>query len=98
MLDHLILIFTLAFLPLPSVAMAVILTVLPFPAFLAVTLPLLVTDAYLELLLVHRSVLFAPLEAVTFALSFVDFPGFMERLFCPEIATFFTTPFMHLIL
>ncbi len=43
------LIFTFAFLPLPSVAFAVIVTVFPTPAFLVMTTPLLFTTAYLVL-------------------------------------------------
>lgn len=50
---YLIFILTTCFFPLPSVAMAVIFTVLPFPAFFVFTLPEADTMAYSVLLLVH---------------------------------------------
>ena len=60
----LILIFTLFF--DPSVAFAVIVTVLPAPAFFAVTTPFFETVAYFLLLDVHFNFLFAAgLFAVT---------------------------------
>ena len=56
---YFILIFILHFLLDPSVDFTVIVTVFPFPAFWAITVPLELTVAYFELELVHLSFLFA---------------------------------------
>ena len=69
-----ILIVNVAFLPLPSVASAVILTVFP-PAFLfSVTTPFLSTVASLLLLVVHFRFLFVA-SFVIFAVNFSFFPA-----------------------
>ena len=88
---------TVIFLLLPSVAMAVIFTFLPFPGFFVFTLPDVDTVAYFVLLLVQISFLLAPLAAVTFAFSFSFCPAFTVRFLAPAMVTFFTTPFMDLI-
>ena len=54
-----------AFLLLPSFALAVIVTVFPFPAFFAFTTPLLLTVAYFLLLLLQFTALFLALEGDT---------------------------------
>ena len=64
-----------AFLPLPSVAIAVIFTVFFLPAFLLFTLPLDVTVAYFGLLDFQRIFLFAPFSALTIAFSLSAFPA-----------------------
>ena len=53
-----------AFLPLPSVAFAVIVTVFPIPAFFAVTTPLLFTVAYFVFEDIHSIFLLALLPFV----------------------------------
>ena len=74
---YLILTVTVFFFPLPSVALAVILTLRPFPAFFAFTTPFEDTVAYLVLELVHLRVLFAFLPVVlTVAFTFNVFPAF----------------------
>ena len=60
--------------PLPSVALAVILTVFPAPAFLVFTTPLEVTVAYLVLLLLHFKVLVVALLGLTVAFIFMVLP------------------------
>ena len=57
--SYFILIFTVFFFPLPSVAIAVIFTVFPLADFFVVTIPLAFTVAYLVLLDIQRSFLFA---------------------------------------
>lgn len=61
---HLILIVITAFLLLPSVASAVMRTLLFLPSFLVLTTPFEFTTAYLGLELVHTSFLFAFLPVV----------------------------------
>ena len=73
--DYLILIVTVAFFPLPSVAIAVIFTDFFLPAFSALTFPDPDTVAYFVLLLVHFSFLLAPLDAVTLAFRLSVFPA-----------------------
>mgnify|MGYP006874674630 CR=1 FL=1 len=62
-----------AFLPVPSVALAVILTFFPFPAFFAVTPPFLETVAYWLFEELHCSVLFAVLPVVFTAALILSF-------------------------
>lgn len=66
---------TTAFLLLPSVEDAVILTVLPFPAFFACTTPFWVTVAYFSLLLVHVMDLFVAFEGSSLAVSNIFLPA-----------------------
>ena len=73
-----ILIFLTAFFPLPSVAIAVILTVFPFPAFFAFTIPLDDTVAYFLLLDFHLTDLLACPVTVTTAFSLIFFPAFTD--------------------
>ncbi len=83
---------------LPSVDAAVIVTVFPFPAFLAVTLPFLLTVAYLVLELCHFKVLFTLLPVVfTVALTVMVLPAFnvLDGAFSFML---FTACFMILIL
>ena len=89
-------IVTDAFLPLPSVAIAVIFTDFFLPAFSALTFPDPDTVAYFVLLLVHFNFLLAPLDAVTLAFRLSVFPAL--TVFFPVILIFFTVPFMILIL
>lgn len=85
-----------AFLPLPSVAAAVIFTVFPFPAFKAFATPLEETVIYFVFEEVKVKVLFAPADAVTTAFNFVLFPAF---IFDGAVTfSFFTIPFMEVIL
>ena len=93
--SYFILIFTVFFFPLPSVAIAVIFTVFPLADFFVVTIPLAFTVAYLVLPDIQRSFLFAFFVAVTLAFSFSFFPAF-TGLF-PVILTFFTMPFIDVI-
>ena len=95
-LDYLILIVTIAFFPLPSVAIAVIFTDFFLPAFSALTFPDPDTVAYFVLLLVHFSFLLAPLDAVTLAFRLSVFHAL--TVFFPVILIFLTVPFMILIL
>ena len=82
-------ILTVAFLPLPSVAAAVMETTFPFPAFFAFTFPSEVTVAYFVLDDVHFSVLFASFPFVlTVVLSFMLFPAarfFGALLICTPV-------------
>ena len=71
-----IFILTAAFLPLPSFALAVIVTVFPLPAFLADTTPLELTAAYFLLLLVHERALEVALPGFTVALIVSFLPAF----------------------
>ena len=92
---YLTLIFIVAFLLLPSVAIAVTLTVLLLADFFALTTPLLFTVAYLVLLDFQSNFLFAFLEAVILAFSFNVLPAL--TVFRPDIRTFLTIPFMEVI-
>ena len=85
-----------AFLPVPSVAAAVIFTDFFLPAFNAFTFPEDETVAYLVLLLVHFNFLLAPFVAVTFALRLNVLPAL--TVFLPVILIFFTSPLAILIL
>lgn len=67
----------LFFFPLPSVALAVMVTVLPFPAFLVVTTPLELTVAYFVLLDFHVSFLFKFLVGLTVARTVTFLPAFL---------------------
>ena len=93
--SYFILIFTVFFFPLPSVAIAVIFTVFPLADFFVVTIPLAFTVAYLVLLDIQRSFLFAFFVAVTLAFSFSFLPAFTGLL--PVILIFFTMPFIDVI-
>ena len=84
---YFILIFTVCFFPLPSVAIAVIFTVFLLAAFFVVTIPLAFTVAYFVFADVQRSFVFAFFVAVILAFSFSFFPAF-TGLF-PVILTFF---------
>jgi len=89
----LILILIVAFLPDPSVAFAVILTV-PFLPLTVFTLPFLSTVASLVLLDDHTTVLFAlPFLVETFAFNFVVLPDL--TVVFPESLILFTEPFMQ---
>lgn len=66
-------IFILAFLLVPSVDVALILT--DFPAFLTVTTPLLLTVAYFLFELVHFIALLDAVDGVTFAESLIFLPA-----------------------
>ena len=92
---YFILIFTVCFFPLPSVAIAIIFTVFPLADFFVVTIPLAFTVAYFALPDVQRSFVFAFFVAVILAFSFSFFPAF-TGLF-PVILTFFTMPFIDVI-
>ena len=95
---YFILILIVAFLPLPSVAFAVILTVLPLPVFFVFTTPFEETVAYFSLLELHFNVLFAVLPLVlTFAFNVSFFPAF-TLLFLAVILILFTTCFTIFIL
>lgn len=94
---YLILIFTVFFLFVPSVDTAVILTVLPLPAFFVFTTPLEVTVAYFVSELVHFKVLFTffpVVLTVAFTLSF--FPAL--TVFAAFSFTLLTAFFIILIL
>ena len=79
--------------PLPSFAVAVIMTVFPPAAFLIVTIPLLFTVAYLVLLDFQVTALFVALAGDTATLSLSFFPAAI-LLLEPMILSFFTiTPF-----
>ena len=80
----------------PSVAMAVIFTVFPFPAFVVLTIPEEDTEAKVGLLLIHFNFRFAPFVALTFAVSLIAFPALIGRTL--ESMIFFTCPFLILIL
>lgn len=82
---------------LPSVDMAVILTVFPFPAFFALTVPDLDTVAYFVLLLSQSNFLLAPLVAITLVFSLSFFPAFNFFCLVPDIIIFFTIPFIDLM-
>lgn len=66
----------MAFLPLPSFALAVIVTVLPLPAFLAVTTPFELTVAYFLLLLVQATFLLVAFVGVMVVVRVTFFPAF----------------------
>ncbi len=91
--NYFTLILKVAFLPLPSVAMAVIFIVFPLAVFLVLTTPLALTVAYFMLEDVHCNFLFAFFVAVTSAFNFRLFPAL--TVFAPVIFTFFTIPFME---
>ena len=75
---HFIFILIDFFIPVPSVAVAVIATIFPFPAFKAVTTPLLLTVAYFLLDEVHFSDLFAVFPPLTVAFIVCFAPAFMD--------------------
>ena len=81
---------------LPSLAVAVIVTVLPPAFFLKVTRPLESTVAYLVLLDFHVTALLVALEGVTVAFSCTFLPAATLREGVAETATFvtFTTAFL----
>ena len=94
----LILIFMVAFFPVPSVAFAVILTVLPFPAFFVVTTPFALTFAYFLFEVSQLKVLFAVFPVVeTFALTVTLRPAFTDFWLHLSVI-FFTACFTILIL
>ena len=76
----LILIRMAAFAPLPSLAAAVMVTVLPAPAVLAFTTPLDDTEAYRELLLFQVTDGFSALDGATESFSRRLFPVSREDL------------------
>ena len=91
--DYLTLILIVAFLPDPSVALAVMVTV-PFLPLTALTLPVLLTVAIFVLLDVQVRVLFAlPFMVVTFAFTFAVLPAL--SVLTPESVIFFTEPFIQ---
>lgn len=57
-----------------SFDVAVILTVLPFPAFFVITTPLELTEAYFVLLLFHVIPLLVAFEGTIVAISLTDLP------------------------
>lgn len=70
-------IFMVFFRLVPSVAMAVIFTVFPFPAFFVRTRPLEDTEAKAGLLLLHFNLRLAPVVALIVAVSLPAFPARM---------------------